>query len=421
MAGNPSRSQLDSFLDISDRGGISGGGMTRPSTRPGGGFEGGAAGQFLHDNPTPFPSTRPGGGDLAGVTRPGAGGGGQQVRPGDMTRPSRPGQGGSGELRPGGDNRPGRPGQGGSGEQRPGGDNRPGRPGDNTRPGQGGSGELRPGGDNRPGRPGDRPNRPGEGGSGERWNKGDWANHRPDRITDRNQWNNWRNDHRNDVYSHWHNHWHDHNGWYNRNWWNRWGWNYPYYNNFNYWGWAAWPAITGWVTSGWSQPIYYNYGDNVYYDDGQVYYGDQPVASASDYAQQAAAIALSQPTTDPAPADWMPLGVFAVTNDGEPTGADPTMYLQLAVSKQGELSGTFQNTATDTAQEIEGMVDKETQRAAWVPKGKKSPIMETGISNLTQDTTPALVHFADGTTQQWLMVRLDKPKDDPAASAAPAQ
>jgi hypothetical protein len=152
----------------------------------------------------------------------------------------------------------------------------------------------------------------------------------------------------------------------------------------------------------------------VYYDAGQVYYGDQPVASAADYAQQAAAIALSEPPTAPAAEDWMPLGVFAVTNDGQPSGADPTMYLQMAVSKQGVISGTWQNTSTDSAQEIEGMVDKETQRAAWVPIGKKNPIMETGISNLTQETTPALVHFADGSTQQWLMVRLDKPEESGA-------
>lgn len=186
---------------------------------------------------------------------------------------------------------------------------------------------------------------------------------------------------------------------------------YPYYPNFNYWGYAAWPALTGWVGYGTSQPIYYNYGDNVYYDDGSVYYGDQPVATAADYAQQAAAIVASVPEAKPAAEDWMPLGVFAITTDGKPNDADPTMYLQLAVSKQGVLSGTLQNTATDAVQTIEGMVDKETQRAAWTVTGKTTPIMETGISNLTQDTAPALVHFADGSTQQWLLVRLDKPKE----------
>ena len=42
--------------------------------------------------------------------------------------------------------------------------------------------------------------------------------------------------------------------------------------------------------------------------------------------------------------------------------------------------------------------------------GKTRPIMEAGISNLTEDTVPALVHLADGQTQQWLMVRLEEPK-----------
>jgi hypothetical protein len=156
--------------------------------------------------------------------------------------------------------------------------------------------------------------------------------------------------------------------------------------------------------------VYYSYGDNVYYQDDSVYYGDQVVATAEEYAQQAEAIATSVPETKPAAEDWMPLGVFALTADGQPTGAEPTMYLQLTVSKQGILAGTFQNTATGVVHPIEGMVDKQTQRAAWTAVDKTRPLMETGIVNLTQDSAPALVHFDDGTTQQWLMVRLDKPE-----------
>jgi hypothetical protein len=142
-----------------------------------------------------------------------------------------------------------------------------------------------------------------------------------------------------------------------------------------------------------------------------VYYGDQPVATAEEYAQQAEAIATSTPATEPTEKDWMPLGVFAITSDGQPTGAEPTMYLQLAVSKQGVINGTFQNTATGAVQEIEGMVDKQTQRAAWTAVGKTRPLMETGVVNLTQPTAPVLVHFADDTTQQWLLVRVDNPAD----------
>jgi hypothetical protein len=220
---------------------------------------------------------------------------------------------------------------------------------------------------------------------------------------------------RNDWHNNWHNNWHNVNHWFNNDWWNHNHWHYPYYPGFNYWGWAAWPAVTGWIDYGWQQPVSYNYGDNVYYSGDQVYYGDQPVATTDEYAQQAQAIAANVPAQQPAAQDWMPLGVFAITHDGEPTGAEPTMFLQLAVSKQGVINGTFQNTADDTAHQIEGMVDKQTQRAAWTPEGKSWPVMETGIVNLTQDTTPALLHFEDGTTQQWLLVRLDKPADGAGA------
>jgi hypothetical protein len=169
--------------------------------------------------------------------------------------------------------------------------------------------------------------------------------------------------------------------------------------------------MSSWFPSwGWSEPVYYSYGDNVYYQDDSVYYGNQPIASAEEYAQQAEAIATNVPDVQPAESDWMPLGVYAMTPDGQPTGAEPTMYLQLAVSKQGMISGTYQNTATNTTDAVEGMVDKQSQRAAWTAAGKTRPLMETGIVNLTQNSAPALVHFADGTTQQWLLVRLDKPQ-----------
>lgn len=106
----------------------------------------------------------------------------------------------------------------------------------------------------------------------------------------------------------------------------------------------------------------------------------------------------------------MPLGVFALTQDGQATGVEPTLFLQLAISKTGVISGTLKNMATNDVQIIEGMADKKSQRAAWTVQGQQRPIMETGISNLTQDASPALIHFADGQTQQWLMVRLPEPE-----------
>jgi hypothetical protein len=179
--------------------------------------------------------------------------------------------------------------------------------------------------------------------------------------------------------------------------------------------WATWSAITGWFPWGWSEASDYSYGDTVYYEGDTVYYGDDAVATSEEYAQQAQTIASSGPgvPAETQETDWLPLGVFAITQDGQASGPPPTMYVQLQVNKQGVITGTLQNLTTNGVQQIQGAVDKETERSAWTVAGKQWPVMETGISNLTQDETAALVHFEDGQTQQWLLVRM---KDPNAAS-----
>jgi len=118
----------------------------------------------------------------------------------------------------------------------------------------------------------------------------------------------------------------------------------------------------------------------------------------------------------------LPLGVFAL---GQKEGSvqDATLFLQLAISKEGIIAGTFQSTATDKTVEVEGTIDRKSQRAAWGPVGESWPIMETGIYNLSENEAGALVHFENGQKQQWTMVRLDEPKgeSDGADSASPAR
>ncbi len=186
------------------------------------------------------------------------------------------------------------------------------------------------------------------------------------------------------------------------------GWHWPV--NANWWAGATWPTVGSWIPWGWSQPVYYNFGENVFFQGDSVYFGDQPVATIDEFVQQAEAIAQSIPQdVQPAESDWLPLGVFAVTQDGEAATDNPTMFLQLAVSKQGIIAGTFQNTASGVVKSVEGMVDKETQRTAWTAVGETRPLMETGLTNLTQDSAGVLVHFANGDTQQWLLTRLNDP------------
>lgn len=353
---------------------------TRPSagTRPGTGVAARpSAGQlqsFLDlspsggaARPSTLPATRPGSAGLGGAVAGGIAGGIAGGAAADFLRDSgaRPstlpatGQGPGVGERPGVGQRPGigeRPGAGQLPADRPLAANRPDRI------------------QNREGRQGQRQDRRGEIGNQLPVDRGNWFNN-----------NFWQ--------SHPHPHW---RFGYGRNWW----------------AWATWGGITGWVGYGWTDPSYYNYGENIYYEGDAVYYGDQAVASAEEYAQHAEQIATSVPQADPEKVEWLPLGVFALTPDGQSSGPPPTMFLQLAISKEGIIAGTFQNTATDSVQSVEGMADRASQRAAWTVVGKTRPIMETGVLNLTENTAPALVHFADGQTQQWLLARLEEPKSN---------
>ena len=209
----------------------------------------------------------------------------------------------------------------------------------------------------------------------------------------------WWKDHPNAARHHWDQHHHP--------------WNY-------WWRAATWAAVAGWAAGGaadsaYGDPIYYDYGENIYYEGDDVYVGGNKTATAEEYYQQASTLAEKAPeVTKQEGEDWMPLGVFALSKSNV---ADSNMVLQLAINKEGVISGTYYNTNTDAGRPIKGMVDKKSQRAAWTfADGKNTDIiMETGIYNLTQDQTEALVHFGNEKTQQWLMVRLKQPEEQKQA------
>ena len=227
------------------------------------------------------------------------------------------------------------------------------------------------------------------------------AQNRPNRIENQGNRQSNREHRRDEIHDQLHDHdlgdfWQENPGW------AAWAVTRPY-------AWATWAAVGSWCGYG-AEPVTYNYGDNIYYTDDQVYSGDKPIATTEEYAEQAAKIASSAPSQMPQKGDWLPLGVFALTQDGQASGTEPSIYLQLAISKQGVISGTLKNTLTNKVQPLEGMADKKSQRVAWSVVDQQRPIMETGLSNLTQDSAPALIHFADDQTQQWLMVRMPEPE-----------
>jgi hypothetical protein len=173
------------------------------------------------------------------------------------------------------------------------------------------------------------------------------------------------------------------------------------------WNAATWSALGGWFGYGLGGPVYnYNYGSNIVYENGNVYVGNQDAGTSAEYYDQAAALADAGNQADPASADWLPLGVFALAPAGQ---KQSNIVVQLAVDKQGLVRGNYTDTFSGQPVTIHGAVDKGTQRVAWTVGENKSDVFETGLYNLTKPEAPVLVHFGNQRTEQWLLVRLKQP------------
>jgi hypothetical protein len=182
---------------------------------------------------------------------------------------------------------------------------------------------------------------------------------------------------------------------------------------------AAWTATAFWVGATWGRlsaycgyppaPVVYDYGSTIVYQDNSVYYNGEPVATADQYAQQAAAIADQGQQAQPSEKDdWVALGVFGMVR-GDDTEAN--QIFQLAINKDGVLRGNYYDALSDTTLPVYGSVDKKTQRAAWTVGDRKDTVYETGVGNLTEDETTMLVHFGKDRTQQWTLIRLEQPDE----------
>lgn len=170
---------------------------------------------------------------------------------------------------------------------------------------------------------------------------------------------------------------------------------------------ATWAGIGSWFGYGaYAQPVEYNYGSNVVYQGDNVYVNGQDVGSSDEYYQQAQSLAGAGAAAQPADDDqWMPLGVFAVSQSGQ---SKPIGTLQLAVDKPGTIRGNYNDNALNTTQQVQGSVDKQTQKVAFTIGDDKDTVIETGLYNLTKDEASALVHDGSESTQQWLLVRVQQ-------------
>lgn len=170
---------------------------------------------------------------------------------------------------------------------------------------------------------------------------------------------------------------------------------------------ATWDSVAVWMDYYPSQPVYYDYGNTITYQDNSVYVNGQNAGTTEQYYDQAAQVAATgAQAAAPSDGQWLPLGVFALTKTDD-TKSDLT--LQLAVSKQGVIRGNYTDNAMNETQTVQGSVDKQSQQVAFTIGDNRTTVVETGLYNLTKDEAPCVIHFGKDRTEQWLLVRLKQP------------
>lgn len=178
----------------------------------------------------------------------------------------------------------------------------------------------------------------------------------------------------------------------------------PYYHRHgaNWWRANSWNTVANWVPWGWDYPMYYDeYG---YYEQVPDIYINYYPETTYPTVIPTQVYGYGQDVQD----DWLPMGVFVASRDlGRASYSN--MFVQLALSKGGELAGTYYNASTDETHPLEGLVDSTTQQAVWmVSDDPNSPMMSTGLYNLTQDVATIQVKFQDGSEQTWFLTRINE-------------
>lgn len=177
---------------------------------------------------------------------------------------------------------------------------------------------------------------------------------------------------------------------------------HPDYRFRDRWKRWRWADFNSWFGFGWPYPYYYDYGYPVELPlDYETYYISPQITQYVEAPSTAASVAVPED-------EWLPLGVFAVAQKEE-EAAYSNLFMELAANKQGIIAGTYYNSSTDRTYALDGYIDQQTQEAYFrLSDQPESPLLSTGIFNLTQDVVPILVDFPQDGDQNWVLVRVEE-------------
>ena len=217
--------------------------------------------------------------------------------------------------------------------------------------------------------------------------------------------------------------------------WPGYAWGKPYHYHRNYYGgyrpwvWTDWGGLAAWLAISRQPIIYRNYYYPTEYYSTEYYtttppsenslsedlVENEPADSAIDdqgsTVEQIAELAdLGKDLKEDPNRKWMPLGIFAITPNAE-VASD--IMVQLAVSKDGMVEGSYHNRPAEVTLPIYGAVDKKSQKVAWRIKDG-AILMETGLNGLTESGAKVKVVFEGDATEMWQMHRLTKQQAEEA-------
>ena len=89
-------------------------------------------------------------------------------------------------------------------------------------------------------------------------------------------------------------------------------------------------------------------------------------------------------------------------------GRGRARVIQLAVSREGIVRGSQFDTLTEDTANVQGAVDKKSLRIAWTIGSKTGAVFEAALGDLTKPQSSVTVHFPDGKSAAWEMVRIEK-------------
>ena len=158
-----------------------------------------------------------------------------------------------------------------------------------------------------------------------------------------------------------------------------------------------------------AQSATYEYTSNGTYANGkQLVINDEYSKQARELAAAGAQMLQQKIATQQADKlEWLLLGVYALCNSED---GDPTMFLQLAISREGIVAGPFANTTNNENLSVQGGANRESTRLAVTIGDVDDVVIETGLYNLTEEQTSALIHYQNGTRENWLLVKMPDPQ-----------